>query len=155
MMRSLRGGVLSTGFTFACTLTSAHAEVRLLDKASLTQALERQPQCCVVDGRSAQRRDAQPLAESLPYRPGMKVAATATVVVVADSDADALRIANAIGKSHPGKPIVALEGGFAAWDAIQTEQQRGQPPRSGLRFVIPRNTCESGTPLQTLIRKQP
>lgn len=133
---------------------AASAEAQLLAKAPLMQALKSKPPCCVVDARTDARRQAKPIGEAMPYRAGMKINPTATVVVVADTDAAALKVARALEKTYPGKTIAAVKGGQPVWEAILIDQEvasgsvRGSPS-----FVIPRNTCEQDKPLQTLSRK--
>jgi hypothetical protein len=135
--------------------TSAWADVKLLGKAQLVHALQSQPPCCVVDARADERRNALPLAEALPYQAGMKINPTATVVVIADSDAAATKVARALEKAYPGKAIVAVRGGHPVWESILIDQQAAAGSVQGSRsFVIPRNTCEQDTPLQTLLRKK-
>lgn len=134
---------------------AAWADVKLLSKAQLVRALETQPPCCVVDARADVKRKALPLAEALPYKPGMKINPTATVVVVADNDAAATKVARTLEKAYPGKPIVAVRGGHPVWESILIDQQAAAGSVQGSRsFVIPRNTCEQDTPLQTLLRKK-
>jgi hypothetical protein len=134
--------------------TGAWGEVRLLAKAPLTQALKTEPPCCVVDARADAQRQARPIRESLVYKPGLKIHPSATVVVVADSDAAALKVASALEKAYPGKTIAAVKGGYPVWEAILIDQERASGSVQGSRsFVIPRNTCEQDTPLQTLMRK--
>jgi hypothetical protein len=149
---ALRGACLVLASAGAAT---AWADVKLMGKAQLVLALQSQPPCCVVDARSEDRRKALPLAEALPYRPGMKVNPTATVVVVADADAAAMKVARALDKAYPGKPIVAVKGGHPVWESILIDQQAASGSVQGSRsFVIPRNTCEQDTPLQILPRKK-
>jgi len=76
------------------------------------------------------------------------------VVVIADRDQDALGIAHALGRKHPGKPIFAVKGGVATWKAVTLSLLMAagmDGATSGpVSFVIPANTCEQGTPLQVL-----
>lgn len=132
------------------------AEVKLMGKPQLVQALNSNPPCCVVDARTDAQRKTLPLAEALPYRTGMKINPTATVVVVASTDAAALKAAQTLEKAYPGKPIVAVKGGHPVWESILIDQQAAAASVQGSSsFVIPRNTCEQDTPLQTLLRKAP
>ena len=134
--------------------TAAQAEVALLGSNELSLALKDSPPCCVVDGRKELNRLKRPLAEALPYRPGLSIKPTATVVVLADSDSEALRIAGIFEKQHPGKPILAVKGGLKAWQAV-TASLSNAPANDGapgatLQFVIPHTPCETGEPLQKL-----
>lgn len=131
-----------------------HAEVVFLGGNELSFVLRESPPCCVVDGRKELNRIKAPLAEALPYRPGLSIKPTATVVVLADSDREALRIAGIFEKQHPGKPILAVKGGLKAWQAatasLSSAPASDGAPGATLQFVIPHNTCETGEPLQKL-----
>lgn len=131
-----------------------HAEVALLGGNELNAALKDSPPCCVIDGRKELNRVKAPLAEALPYRPGLSIKPTATVVVLADNDREALRIAGIFEKQHPGKPILAVKGGLKTWQAatasLSSAPASDGAPGATLQFVIPHNTCETGQPLQKL-----
>lgn len=128
---------------------AAQADAALRSAAQLKLALGSTPPCCVIDARPAAEREARPLAEALPYRDDLRIVPTATVVVVADTDARALEVAGVLASAHPGRSIVAVEGGVAAWEAVLAAA--GEPPGGrAASFVIPKNTCEQGTPLQHL-----
>ena len=133
---------------------AAQAQVSLNDKAQLVSALSAKPPCCVIDGRAADSRKREPLENALPWRTDLKINPTATVVVIADRDQDALGIANALGQKHPGKPILAVKGGLATWKAASFSLLAAagmDAAMSGpITFVIPANTCEQGKPLQEL-----
>lgn len=132
---------------------AARAQASLMDKQQLIKALAAKPPCCVIDGRAAASRKREALADALTWRSTLVIDPTATVVVVADRDQDALGIARALERKHPDKPIFAVKGGVAAWKsasfallAASTDGGAG-----GLvSFVIPANTCEHGKPLQVL-----
>lgn len=128
----------------------AHAEVVTMGKAQLQHALQEGPPCCVIDGRSEKSRRQRPLADALVYRADIKIVPTAAVVVLADEDRQARKIAEALAAAHPGKRIIAVEGGLAVWQAVQASATQSVAQRGGINFVIPKNTCESGTPLQEL-----
>lgn len=133
----------------------ARADVALRGAAELTHDLQSAPPCCVIDARSEDSQREHPLAEALRYRPGLQIVPTAAIVVVADRDQEALRIAAVLLKAHPGKTIYAVKGGVAAWETVlksQSATPSSQAPgaRPGISFVIPHNTCETGTPLQIL-----
>lgn len=134
---------------------SVHAAVALRGTAELIEALKNQPPCCVVDARSAERQRLHPLADAVRYRPGLQIIPTASVIVVADHDNEATKAGAALAKQHPGKTIFAVKGGVAAWEAVlqslagvASTRVPGAAP--GISFVIPHNTCETGTPLQIL-----
>ena len=135
-----------------------HADVALLGSNELSFALKDNPPCCVIDGRKEPNRIKAPLPEALPYRSGLSIKPTASIVVLADSDNEALRIAGIFEKQHPGKPIIAVKGGMKAWQTA-TENLSSAPTSDGapgatLQFVIPHNTCETGEPLQKLQSKK-
>jgi hypothetical protein len=134
---------------------SVHAGVVLRDAAELTQALKRQPACCVIDARSEDQQLKTPLADALRYRPGLQIIPTASVIVVADHDQEAMAIGAILLKQHPGKAIYAVKGGVATWEFVRKSLEKtssSQAPSGapGISFVIPHNTCETGTPLQIL-----
>lgn len=134
--------------------SAAGAQVGLKDKEQLIAALSARPPCCVIDGRAAAKRKSEALKDALPWRAGLKLNPTATVVVIADRDQDALGIASALGQKHPGKPIFAVKGGLATWKAASLSLLAAagmDAAMSGpVSFVIPANTCEQGKPLQEL-----
>lgn len=132
---------------------AADAGATLRGKEQLAVVLKSRPPCCVIDGRSENRRRAHPLNDALPYRAEMAINPTAPVVVVADSDSAAMRIGKALAAAHPGKSILAVKGGVAIWEAVLADLMANAPKSSapgGINFVIPHNTCETGTPLQQL-----
>lgn len=128
---------------------TACAEAAHLGGDELSLVLKDSPPCCVIDARKALNRAQAPLPEALPYHPGLSINPTATVVVIAEGDDKALRIARRFEKQHPGQTIVAVKGGLKAWQAASTPAADGTPGAT-LQFVIPHNTCETGEPLQKL-----
>ncbi len=130
---------------------AALADVAVMDKLQLQFALKSTPPCCVLDGRREANRQKYPLAEALPYEKGIKINPTASVVVIADNDRLAREIAAAVAKDYPGKQIIAVKGGVRVWEAsvAALAKAAGGAP-SSFNFVIPKNTCEQGTPLQQL-----
>lgn len=136
----------------------AYAQASLRDEVDLIEALKHSPPCCVIDARSASQRQKQPLADALVYRSGLSIVPTASVVVVGDDNAGTLKVAEDLAKQHPGKAIYAVRGGMSAWAFVRkaldkvTASSNGAPP-SGVSFVIPHNTCETGIPLQVLSGK--
>lgn len=133
----------------------ASARTALLDQAALSARLADRPPCCVVDARGAAARQAKPLDDALVYRAGLKINPTATVVVLADTDAQALRAARALEKAYPGKPVVAVKGGLPVWQAVLAKAEPTHSVQGSTSFVIPRNTCEQDKPLQKLFRGKP
>lgn len=130
----------------------AWADVTPMDKKQLHHALKVSPPCCVIDGRNESSRKKRPLDDALPYKEGMRINPTAAVVVIADNDSNAKQIATTLDKAYPGKRIFAVKGGVGVWEATLVELSRdaASGPPSGFGFVIPKNTCESGTPIQQL-----
>jgi hypothetical protein len=129
---------------------AAHADAALRSAGQLKLALRSSPPCCVIDARPDAQREGRPLGEALAYRDDLKIVPTATVVVVAESDARALAVARALAGAHPGKTILAVEGGVAAWQSVLAAQAGEPPGGRAFSFVIPKNTCEQGEPLQHL-----
>lgn len=145
----------------ACLLAAAGAQagVSLQGEVELVAALKANPPCCVIDARSDARRRGLPLDEALPYRPGLRIVPTASVVVVADTDAQARKVGAALAGRYPGKTIFAVRGGDTAWVSVrktlESVNSSSAPGSStGHSFIIPRNTCESGQTLQVL-KSQP
>ena len=150
-MKRLAGPLLAA----LCLLLAspAQAQVGLQDKAQLVKALSVKGPCCVIDGRAAASRKREPLDHALPWHADLKINPTATVVVVADRDPDALGIAKALERKYPGKPILAVKGGVATWKATTFALLAGSASGGAgglVNFVIPANTCEQGKPLQEL-----
>ncbi len=135
---------------------AALAQVTSMGLEQLQFAVKVSPPCCVIDGRRSEIRGKHPLVDALPYREGMKLNPTASVVVIADKDRDARKIAGALALSYPDKKIIAVKGGIRTWEATLHALAKG--PTGGptsYNFVIPRNTCESGSPIQSLRSKAP
>lgn len=151
-MKTLRA--LSTRVLLSAVLcvaaTATHADAVLRSAEQLKFALRASAPCCVIDARPAAEREAQPLVEALVWREDLKIVPTASVVVVADNDTHALEVARQLAQAHPAKTIIAVEGGVAAWESVLAAKAAEPPRGRALQFVIPRNTCESGTPLQHL-----
>lgn len=138
-----------------CPDGAPQAQVTVNDREQLTVALTTSSPCCVIDGRSAASRKRRRLADALVYRADLRILPTASVVVIADRDADAIKIGEALANQHPGKPIIALKGGIKTWQEASNAAALlalGIQPPSGkaMSFVIPSNTCEQGQPLQEL-----
>ena len=132
------------------TASACDASASLRNETQLQLALRSNPPCCVIDGRATAQRQAHPFPAASVYRKDLKINPVATVVVVADSDAQALAIAEALAGAHPGKTVLAVEGGVAAWEAVVRTLAADPPGGRALNFVIPSNTCEQGAPLQQL-----
>lgn len=150
-MNRLAGSLLTA---LSLTLAgAAQAQASLNDKTQLVAALSAKPPCCVIDGRSAENRKRETLENALPWRADLKINPTATVVVVADRDPNALGIARTLERKHPGKVILAVKGGVATWKAASFALLAASATGGAgglVNFVIPANTCEQGKPLQEL-----
>lgn len=131
----------------ALVLSSAQAAVALKDQTALEEFLKGGVPCCVIDARAPDRRKAAPLADALVYKKGMKINPTGIVVVIADSDARAVEVGQVLAASSKAKDVYAVQGGLATWRAVTGGSLFAGRPRS---FVIPKNTCEQGVPLQEL-----
>lgn len=127
-----------------------HAGASLRNETQLQFALRSSPPCCIIDGRAEAQRKLRSLPEALVYHKDLKINPLATVVVVADTDVQALAIAEALSAAHPGKTVLAVEGGVKAWETVAHMIAAEPPGGRALNFVIPKNTCEQGAPLQHL-----
>lgn len=153
-----RIGLTFVLFAALCFAASVHAAVTLRSAAELTHALKSEPPCCVIDTRSEDKQRTHPLADALRYRPGLSIIPTAAVIVVADSDQEAVNVGAILAKQHPGKVIYAVKGGVMAWESVVKTLEKASFSKvpgatSGISFVIPHNTCETGAPLQVLTSK--
>lgn len=134
----------------------AWAQASLRDEVDLIERLKGNPPCCVIDARPEAARQKHPLADALVYKADLRIVPTSTVVVVGEDNASALKVADKLAQQHPGKPIFAVRGGVIAWSFVNKALEKSQasnagaPPAGGIGFVIPKNTCESGTSLQLL-----
>lgn len=122
----------------------AAAEVSLRDTAALQAFLASGTPCCVIDARNAAKRLSAPLAETLPYRKDLKINPTGVVVVIADTDARAIEVGKALERSSKAQEVYAVKGGARSWRAATGAAASGMPRG----FIIPKNTCESGTAIQ-------
>jgi hypothetical protein len=127
----------------------------LRDQAQLEALLKSAAPCCIIDARPDGVRKLLPLADTVPYRQDLKINPTSVVVVIADSDAKAVEVGDAIAKTSNAKDVVAVKGGAATWRALVGGDPGASAGSAALSFVIPKNTCEQDTPLQTLIRSKP
>jgi len=131
------------------------ADASLRDEVDLIETLKKQPPCCVIDARSEAQRSKAALLDALVYRPGLRIVPTASVIVVADNNALALKVAKSLAQLHPGKTILAVRGGATSREFVRKALDKGSASSSGaapagVGFVIPHNTCETGEPLQIL-----
>lgn len=148
--------LVATLFWFC--MGASHAEVTLLGQWELTQALKKEPPCCVIDARSDAQQSKIPLADALRFRPSLQIVPTASVIVLADGDKSALQVGSELAQRHPDSTIYAVKGGLSTWNAVlksmaKASSSKGGGASAGVSFVIPHNTCETGTPLQVLNAK--
>ncbi len=145
-MRWLGRRVLPAVFLGA-SLAAHAASASLQTDAQLVTLLAQSPQCCVIDARSAQRRNDAELPGALAYREGLRIEPSSAVIVLADDDARALNVAKALAKRSP-HPVYAVKGGYLAWQSVELRLQ-AQADKAGTKFtfVIPHDTCQQGTPL--------
>lgn len=144
---SLGRALCAVAAVIACADPSG-AETVLQNKDDLALVIARRGYCCVVDARSEARRKADPLANAVVYRKGVKLTPTAAIVVVADDDAGAVRTGRELERATRAGEVHAVQGGIATWRAF-LDENRGSP-LGMTSFIIPRNTCESGETLQQL-----
>lgn len=137
------------------TAPARSAGVSLQDKAQLEAACKRGAPCCVVDARSEITRNQAPLKDAVIYRPGVKIRPTAAVVVIADSDDRALLAGKELAKTSGAREVFAVKGGMTTWRTLVPAESASGESTMPYTFVIPKNTCEQGTPLQELKFKRP
>lgn len=150
MRRALR--ILSAALAI-CTIAAPAwaAKPMLLDEGALASRLKSAAPCCVIDARGQIARAVTPLPDTLAYKKGMKINPTSVVIVIADSDAQALEVGEALAATSGATDVVAVKGGAATWQALAG----GASGAPAMTFVIPKNTCEQAEPLQTLPFKRP
>jgi hypothetical protein len=119
---------------------SLAADDLLLDEISLEKKVGREPNCQLLDGRSAEARRLAPLAFSVRYEKTVAVK-KGLVFIVADSDEAALEIARAI-PADAGRSVYAVKGGADAWKRVQSKTATAVAPG----FVVPKGTCDLGAP---------
>ena len=105
----------------------------------------------LLDARGAEAQRIAPIAFSTKYRKIMPIK-KGLVLIVADTDAAALEIAQSI-PAGADRNVFAVMGGAETWQRVSREAA----PRSTMpdSFVIPANTCEQGKPIQELKRNKP
>jgi hypothetical protein len=118
------------------TLGFAAGEL-LLNENEVAAKVAKQPDYQLLDARGAAARRSAPLPFSTKYEKDM-VLQRGLVFVVADSDAAALEIAQAIPASGD-RSVFAVKGGLNAWRRVHTRDSTLTVPSD---FVIPKNTCE-------------
>jgi hypothetical protein len=117
------------------------AEDLLLNEDSLAAKIGKEPNCQLLDGRSAEARRSAPLAFSMRYQKNMAIK-KGLVFVVADSDEAALEIARSI-PADAERSVFAVQGGADAWKRVQAKTATAVEPTG---FVVPKGTCDLGKP---------
>ena len=131
---------------------SMGAESLLLDEGALSKKVEQNQDYQLIDARNPEAQRAAPIAFSTCYRINVTFI-KGLVLIVADTDAEALVIAQSV-PATPGRSAFAVKGGFDAWQRVASKAS--SPATSISRnFVIPKNTCEQGKPIQELKRDKP
>jgi hypothetical protein len=130
---------------------SLGAETVLLEESALSKKVEQIQDYQLIDARSSEAQRAAPIAFSTRYRINVAIN-KALVLVVADTDTEAAAIARSI-PAATGRSIFAVKGGAEAWQRVAS---KASPVTSVSKsFVIPKNTCEQGKPIQELKRDKP
>ena len=123
----------------------------LLGDAELAAKLEKVRDYQLLDARSAEAQRLAPIAFSTRYQKMMPIK-NCLVLIVADTDAAALKIARSI-PANADRNVFAVKGGAETWQHVSSKTS----PQFSMSdsFVIPMNTCEQGKPLQELKRNKP
>lgn len=123
----------------------------LLDCARLSALLEKNSEYQLLDARSAEAQRAAPIAFSTAYKVTTPVG-NGLALIVADDDATAEKIAQSIPAAG-NRTVYAVQGGSKTWRQVIANA----PATSSVSdsFVIPKNTCEQGKPIQELKRDKP
>ena len=132
------------------TLCLAAGEL-LLGEAELATMLEKVRDYQLLDARGADAQRLAPIAFSTKYQKMMPIK-NCLVLIVADTDAAALKIARSI-PANADRSVFAVKGGAETWQHVSSKTS----PQFSMSdsFVIPMNTCEQGKPLQELKRNKP
>jgi hypothetical protein len=112
----------------------------LLNEDNLAAKIGKEPNCQLLDARSAEAQRLSPLAFSTRYEKTMPVR-KGLVFLVADSDEAALEIVRSI-PADAERSVYAVKGGADAWQRVQSKLATVVAPN----FVVPKGTCELGTP---------
>lgn len=127
------------------------AESMLLDEIALSAKLDQVQDYQLLDARNAEAQRNAPIAFSTRYQKTLPIN-KGLVLIVADTDAAALEIAKAIPAVNE-RSVFAVKGGNVAWQRVMAKIP--QITSVSGSFVIPKNTCEQGKPIQELKRNKP
>lgn len=131
--------------------SSFAADVLFIEEVALLKIVSNDQDYQLMDARAPEMQQIAPLAFSTRYRLNVPIT-KALVLVVADTDADALEVARDIPAAE-GRAVYAVKGGFETWQRVA--KQAASPAAASKSFVIPKNTCEQGKPIQELKRNKP
>lgn len=148
MMRMLRCSCLAL---LLLPTLSFGAEGSLLEEAALSAKLEQTQDYQLLDARSAAAQRNIPIAFSTRYQVTTPIK-KGLVLIVADTDVAALQIAKSIPVARD-RFVFAVKGGDQAWQRVMAKATMGTSVSGS--FVIPKNTCEQGKPIQELKRDKP
>ncbi len=123
----------------------------LLGENDLAAKIEKDKDYQLLDARSAEAQRIAPIAFSTRYQTTMPIR-KGLVLIVADTDAAALQIAQSI-PAGSDRTVFAVKGGAEAWQRVSLNAS--PPSTMSNSFVIPVNTCEPGKTLQVLKRNKP
>lgn len=127
------------------------ADVQFIEEVALLKIVSNDQDYQLMDARAPEMQQIAPLAFSTRYRLNVPIT-KALVLVVADTDAEALEVARDIPAAE-GRAVYAVRGGFETWQRVI--KQAASPAAASKSFVIPKNTCEQGKPIQELKRNKP
>jgi hypothetical protein len=127
------------------------AEPLLLDENALSKKIEQVEDCQLIDARDPETQRLAPLAFSTRYGINTRFN-KALVLIVAETDAEAVEIAQSIPAAK-GRSVFAVKGGDEAWQRVAAKASRATSVSKS--FVIPKDTCEQGKPIQELKRDKP
>lgn len=148
MMRTLRCACL---MLLLLPTFSFGAEGVLLDERTLSTKLDQAQDYQLLDARNTEAQRNTPIAFSTRYQSTTPIK-KGLVLIVADTDAAALQIAQSI-PAAADRSVFAVKGGGQAWRRVMAKVPPGTSVSGS--FVIPKNTCEQGKPIQELKRNKP
>jgi hypothetical protein len=127
------------------------ADAQFIEEVALQKIVSKDQDYQLMDARDPEMQQIAPLAFSTRYKLNVPIT-KALVLVVADTDAEALEVARSIPAAE-GRAVYAVKGGFEIWQRVI--KQAASPAAASKSFVIPKNTCEQGKPIQELKRNKP
>lgn len=126
----------------------AWADVPVLAPDALEDQLAARAFCCVIDARDNAIRRRDPLQGARPWPDLGEIRPGTAVVVVAERLPKARRVAGEVAARHPGAHVLIAKDGIADWRVVA--QARAAMPPPGMRFIIPRNTCDPAVTIMEL-----